>query len=382
MARRNDFSIDSLLAQADHYTDRATGAVVPPIQTATTFARDGQYDLPGPHVYGRYGTPTTDQTEHVLAKLEGASGALVFASGMAAFAAVVETLPGGARVVAPRIMYHGGQDWLRRMSEKRGIAVDFFDAAAPGALAQEISRDTVKLVWIESPVNPTWDVIDIAEAARLAHAAGAVLGVDSTVAPPVTTRPLELGADVVFHSATKYLNGHSDVTAGVLATKRDDEMWAEISYLRGYMGSILPAFECWLLLRGLRTLSVRFERISANALQIAQHFENDPRLESVLYPGLPSHPGHEVARSQMTRGFGGMLSFMVRGDGTAARKVAAGTELFVPATSLGGVESLIEHRATVEGPHSVVPQNLLRLSVGIEAADDLIADLEQALALI
>lgn len=376
---RPNTSIATLLAQADHFIERETGAVVPPIQPSTTFARDEHYGLRDGYSYGRNASPTADLAEAIVAKLEGATDALVFASGMSAFTALIETLPQGARVVAPRIMYYGGQDWLMRMSRQRGLEVGFFDAAAPGALGEAIAEAPTALVWIETPVNPTWDVIDIAEAAGLAHRAGAFIGVDSTVAPPVTTRPLELGADLVFHSATKYLNGHSDVTAGVLAVRETSDTWTQVEALRTSLGTVLAPFEAWLLVRGMRTLDVRYERLSANAMRIAEHFEGHRSLEAVLYPGLASHPGHDIARRQMTRGFGGMLSLMVRGDGEAALRVARAVQLFVPATSLGGVESLIEHRATVEGPNSVVPKTLLRLSVGIEDAGELIADLEQAL---
>ena len=236
------------------------------------------------------------------------------------------------------------------------------------------------VVWIEPSVNPTWDVIDVRAAAEIAHAAGAVLGVDATATPAVTLRALDLGADVVFHSGTKYLAGHSDVTAGVLATRAADERWEDVKLARTLMGGVLGAFESWLLLRGMRTLHVRYERQAANAIAIARHFERHPKLDAVLYPGLESHPGHAVAKRQMTNGFGAMLSLLVAGGAEAAKRVATRTRLFVPATSLGGVESLIEHRATVEGPHSVVPANLLRVSVGIENADELIADLEQALS--
>lgn len=378
--RPNSPSLETLLAQADHYVDPVTGAVVPAIQPATTFARDESYDLPDAYIYGRYGSPTIDQVENVLAKAEGAHAALVFASGMAAFTAVMETVDHGARIVAPRIMYHGGLAWLRRIAERRNIDLVLFDQSVEGALEHAVQSAPTALLWIESPVNPTWDVIDIAEAVRIAHANDALICIDSTVAPPVTTRPLELGADIVFHSATKYLNGHSDVNGGVLASRQDSALWSEIEQVRGLLGSILPPFEAWLLLRGLRTLSVRFEKACSNALQIAQHFEAHPKIDSVLYPGLASHPGHAVAASQMTGGFGGMMSLLVRGGSDDARRVASRVKLWVPATSLGGVESLIEHRAAVEGPDSEVPGNLLRLSVGIENAAELIDDLEQALA--
>jgi cystathionine gamma-synthase len=276
-------------------------------------------------------------------------------------------------------MYHGAQDWLRRISARRGIGLTLFDASDINDLKHAIKPGITSLVWIESPVNPTWDVIDIDVVAEITHYHEATLVVDSTVAPPVTTRALDHGADIVFHSATKYLNGHSDVVAGLLVTRECNERWEDIKLVRKLMGGVLGPFEAWLLLRGMRTLFLRFERASQNALKIALQLENHPALEKVLYPGLESHPGHEVAKRQMVNGFGGMMSLLVKGDAEQAKKVATGTKLFVPATSLGGVESLIEHRASVEGPHSEVPKNLLRLSVGIENVDDLIADIEASL---
>ena len=370
----------SLAAQAGHFIDPATGAITPPVHPSTTFARDADYAPIGTTTYSRYHNPTYEQVERVAAELDEGAEALVFAAGMAAIAALFETVNTGQHMVAPTIMYHGAQDWLRRISEKRGIALSLFDAADSRALERAIRPGETAIVWIETPVNPTWDVIDIAAAAAAAHAAGAILAVDATVSTPVTTRPLDLGADLVFHSGTKYLNGHSDVTAGVLVTRQADARWQEIRLVRGLMGGVLGPFEAWLLLRGLRTLFVRFERASANALQIARHFEGHGKLEAVLYPGLESHPGHAIAKRQMTAGYSGMLSLLVKGDAEDAKGVATRTALFVPATSLGGVESLIEHRATIEGPRSQVPPNLLRLSIGIEDARDLIADLEQALA--
>jgi cystathionine gamma-synthase len=380
MSDTRNVSPRTRIAQAGHFVDRETGAIVPPLQPATTFARDAAYELIGDYSYSRHGSPSGERLEALAAELDEGAEARVFASGMAAIVAVFETLESGQHVAAPTVMYYGAQEWLRRLSARRGIGLSLFDAADPAALAAAVKPGETAIVWIETPVNPTWDVIDIAAAAEAAHRAGAILAVDATAATPVTTRPLALGADLVFHSATKYLNGHSDLTAGVLVTRALDERWAEIKELRRMMGGVLGAFEAWLLLRGLRTLHLRFERASASALEIARHFEGHARLQAVLYPGLESHPGHAVARRQMTAGFGGMLSLLVDGGAAAARAVAAGTQLFVPATSLGGVESLIEHRATIEGPHSQVPANLLRLSIGIEDPADLIADLEQALA--
>jgi cystathionine gamma-synthase len=234
-------------------------------------------------------------------------------------------------------------------------------------------------VWIETPTNPTWDVIDIAAAAEAAHAAGARLAVDCTVAPPCTTRALDLGADVVFHSGTKYLGGHSDLTAGVLCVARRDELWDELRLVRSLTGGVIAGFEAWLLIRGLRTLFLRYARASENALAIAEAMQRHPGVAHVLYPGLADHPGHAVAARQMTGGFGGMLSILVHGAEAQARDVARFAQVFIPATSLGGVESLIEHRRAVEGPDSTTPPTLLRLSVGIEDARDLIADLDQAL---
>ena len=372
-------SLETRIAQACHHIDAATGGISPPIQLSTTYARDENYDFIGDYSYSRSANPSWQALEEVCASLDGGADALCFASGMAAVCTVLETVASGEHVAAPRIMYHGTQDWLRRISERRSIGLTLFDAADPEALRQAVQPGKTAIVWIESPVNPTWDVIDIAAAAEIAHAAGAALVVDATVASPVTTRALEFGADIVFHSATKYLNGHSDVVGGILVTAAEDARWEDIRLVRTLMGGVLGPFEAWMLLRGMRTLFLRFEKASASALEIARHFEHHPKLKRVLYPGLESHPGHDIACRQMTHGFGGMLSLLVDGDADDAQRIAGRTRLFVRATSLGGVESLIEHRASVEGPHSAVPKNLLRLSIGIENCRDLIDDLEQSL---
>ena len=374
-----DHSLETLLTQAGHFVDPETGGIVPPIHPSTTYRRDERYELQG-FEYTRVANPTGRRVEDVLASLEGAEDALLFSSGLAGVSTFFETVNSGQRIVAPRVMYHGAADWLRRLAERRGIEVAFFDATAPGALEDAVLAGETAVVWIEPSVNPTWDVIDVRAASEAAHAVGAILAVDATVTPAVTLRALDLGADVVFHSGTKYLAGHSDVIAGVLATRAVDARWEDIRRARTLMGGVLGPFESWLLLRGMRTLHLRYERQSANALAIARHFENHPGLDAVLYPGLESHPGHAIAARQMKGGFGAMLSLLIAGDADDARRVATRTRLFVPATSLGGVESLIEHRATVEGPKSIVPANLLRLSIGIERVDELIADLEQALA--
>ena len=373
-------SIETSLAQACHYIDDVTGGINPPLQFSTTYARDADYEYLSRYSYTRSGNPSWEVLEKVCAELDGGVEALCFASGMAAVCAVLETVNSGEHVVAPRIMYHGSQDWLRRISARRSIGLTLFEASDLDALRAAIEPGKTSLVWIETPVNPTWDLIDIAAAADIAHEAGAILVVDATVSSPVTTRALDYGADIVFHSATKYLNGHSDVNAGILVSAQDDERWQDIKLVRTLMGGVLGPFDAWLLLRGMRTLFLRFEKASQNALRLAQHFEHDPRLEKVLYPGLESHPGHDIAKRQMTNGYGGMLSLLVRGDAEQAKMIAAATRIFLRATSLGGVESLIEHRASVEGPHSVVPPNLLRLSIGIENCDELIEDIEQSLS--
>lgn len=369
----------TILAQANHYINPSSGGIVPPIDPSVTFARDDDLELIGNYVYGRYANPTYEQLEGIICELEGGAKALFFASGLAAIAAVFETVNMGEHIVAPKVMYHGTVDWLKRISEKRNIELTLFDPSDPTNLARSLIPGKTAIVWIESPINPSWDVIDIEQAANDAHAAGAVLGVDGTAAPPISTQALKLGADIVFHSATKYLNGHSDLNAGVLVTGDVNERWEEIVNVRRLTGGILGSFEAWLLLRGMRTLSIRWQRSCESAMQIAEFLEEHPAVERVLYPGLTSHPSHEVAKRQMTNGFGGMMSLQMKGGEEAAREFVTRAKVFVRATSLGGVESLIEHRRTVEGPHSEVPVNLIRLSVGIESVEDLIEDLRQAL---
>lgn len=371
---------ETWLAHAGSVTDPMTGAVVPPLHAATTFRRDDQYRLPSEYVYARYGHPLSVQTEATLSALDEGGEALVFNSGLSAMAALLDTLPTGAGIAVPEVMYHGGRDLVERRRRHGRLRVATFDSTSAESLDRTLRESSVDLVWVETISNPTWDVTDIEAAAAVAHGGGARLAVDSTVTPPVTFRPLEHGADYVFHSATKYLNGHSDVTAGVIVCRESDEMWLDAIEARKLAGSILPPFEAWLLLRGLRTLHLRFERSSSNAQLVAEHLERHPAVETVLYPGLPSHPGHELALRQFETGPGGMLSFLVAGGAEEAIRVATRLDVIKPATSLGGVESLVEHRASVQGPDSPVAPTLLRLSIGIEDPDDLVADLNQALA--
>ena len=374
-----DLHAETVAAHGGRAVDPATGAVAPPLYFSTTYARDENYLPKLRENYIRSGSPNLWQLEDTLARLEQGAAALVFSSGMAASSTLFETIPQGAHVVAPQVMYYGTRDWLRRLEGLGRIRLTLFDPKRQGDLQASIENGT-DLVWIETPLNPTWDVIDISAAAEAAHARGAILAVDATVSAAVTTRPLTLGADVVFHSATKYLNGHSDVLAGALVTRERNARWEQVAKLRTMQGTTLAAQDAWLLLRGLRTLFVRYRSASANAMAIARHFERHPKIEAVLYPGLANDPGHAIARRQMTDGFSGMLSLLIRGGFDEARKFCTLLQTVTPATSLGGVETLAEHRKTVEGPHSPVPDNLVRVSVGIENVADLIADIEQALA--
>lgn len=379
MIKNRKLRPETLLAQAAHFIDDATGAVVPPVHTSVTFARDEDNKLLGDTMYSRYGGPNYSDAERILTALDGGADSALFASGLAAMAALFETVETGQHIVVPKIMYFGAQAWLKRISAKRGIGLTHYDATENGALARAVRPGETAIVWVETPCNPTWDVVDIASAARIAHDAGAILGVDSTVAPPVTTRALDFGADIVFHAATKYLNGHSDVLAGVLVTKYGNDFWQEIREIRKLSGALPGPFEAWLLLRGVRTLCLRYARSSESALTIARYLEGHPNIDRVIYPGLYSHPGYEISKRQMTGGFGGMMSILVKGDAAAALGVVSRLQLFLRATSLGGVESLVEHRKSVEGPDSDVQENLLRLSIGIEAPEDLIEDLDIAL---
>ncbi len=316
----------------------------------------------------------------MLTSLEGGAASLVLSSGMTAATFAILSVERPAHIVAPNVMYWGLRKWLIEDAPSLGLRTTFCDATDPAEIARAIVPGETKLVWIETPANPMWGISDIAATARIAHDAGALLGVDSTVATPVLSQPLALGADVVMHSATKYLNGHSDVIAGTLTFARRDAYFERAARMRSMLGAILGPFEASLLLRGLRTLHVRVRHQSEAALAIARHFTKEPRLAEVLYPGLPENRGHAVAKAQMHGGFSGMLSVRVRAGETAAIRAAANVKVWKRATSLGGVESLMEHRASVEGPGTPCPADLLRLSVGLESPDDLIRDLEQALA--
>jgi cystathionine gamma-synthase len=368
---------ETLAAQALHTIDAATGAVVPPIHLATTYARDADYQSRG-ITYARDENPTPVVAERVLAALEGGAAALSFSSGMAAATAAIRAVcRPGDHVVSPRIGYYALRAWLDRFCPRWGLSHEAVDTTDLAAVRRAL-RPNTRIVWIEAPSNPTWEVADIAAIAELAHGAGALLAVDSTCATPVHTQPIALGADLVMHAATKYLAGHSDVLAGALVTARVDAAWAQIAELRHDEGPCLGPFEAYLLARGMRTLYARVERSSRTALFLAEQLA--ARGVTVRYPGLPSHPQHAVAARQMQRGFGSMLSIQTGGGAERALAVIKRLAVWIPATSLGGVESLVEHRFTVEGPTTPTPPDLLRLSVGLEHEADLLDDLVAALS--
>lgn len=371
---------ESIAAQALGWIDEKTRAITPPIHVSSTYLRDPDNQYRSGRVYARADNPAFDQAEAVLKELEQGAAAALFSSGMAAATAVFQALAPGDHVLAPKVMYWSLRNWLMNFATHWGLQVELIDMADPAALKAALRPGKTKLVWIETPANPLWTITDVAATVALAHAAGAKVAVDSTVASPVLSQPLTLGADIVMHAATKYLGGHSDLIAGALVARQDDDFWKRIKLVRAQLGGTLGSFEAWLLLRGMRTLYLRVRQASASAQRVAEHFARHRHVEAVLYPGLPEAPGHAVAAKQMHGGFGGMLSLRAKGGEAAAIAVAAHTELWKRATSLGGTESLIEHRASVEGAGTPAPADLLRLSVGIEDAGDLIADMEQALA--
>ena len=423
-------NIETVAVHAGAEPDPATGAIAPPIHLSTTFEHGPATEILHGYTYVRDENPTQDRLEAALAQLEcprfkssgepptldrargarlasGApaagqtanvniepprqdaaeharietTGALAFASGMGAAAALFQMLEPGAHVIFPEDVYVHMRVLQRDYLPKWGIAASVVDTQSTEAVARAIRPET-KLIWLETPSNPRMNITDIAAMAqtvRASKAPAALISVDNTFATPVLQRPLELGADVVLHSTTKYCSGHSDAQGGALVLKKKDELYDRLYHARLILGAVGSPFNSWLVLRGLRTLACRMERHSANALAVARALEQSKQVERVFYPGLESHPGHAIARKQM-KGFGGMLSILVRGGWEEAVAVAAKVRLFRNATSLGGVESLIEHRASAEGPGSTSPKNLLRLTIGLEHPDDLIEDLMQALA--
>lgn len=373
-------SPETLAAQCLGDIDSATSSLVPPIYPSTTYERNPDGTYTSGLVYARADNPTFDPAERLLAQLEGGADCVLLSSGNAAATAVFQSLVPGDHVLVSRILYWGIRKWLAEFAVSWGLDVEFVDTTDLAALAAAMRPGCTRLLWLETPANPMWEITDLAAAAEIAHAADVRVAVDSTVATPVLTRPIEWGADLVVHSATKYLNGHSDVLAGAVVTAKMDPFWERLRSWRRNAGSVIGPFEAWLLQRGMRTLFLRVQRSSETALALARHFHGHPELKAVLYPGLESHPGHEIAARQMTDGFGSMLSIRVAGEEAHAMAVAGALKVFKRATSLGGVESLVEHRRSTEGPSSPVPEDLLRISIGLESLGDLVADLEAALA--
>ena len=369
--------IETIAAQAAHSIDPNTGAVAPPIHLSTTFERDADGEYSRGFVYSRANNPNRQHLEECMALLEGGFGAAAFSSGMAAISSVFQALAPGDHVVVPSDCYHGTSRVLRDVFSTWGLTATWVDMTDLEQV-EEAVRSGARLVWTETPSNPLLKITDLAGVAAIAHGAGAMCICDNTWASPVLQRPLALGADLVMHSTTKYLGGHEDVLGGVIVSREDSELFQRVRLIQNSCGAVPSPFDCWLVLRGIRTLHLRMPAHSERAMRIAQFLQDHPQVESVHYPGLGSHPGHGIAAAQMS-GYGGMLSFQVVGGKAAAMQVAAMVKLFVRATSLGGAQSLIEHRASIEGPHTETPDNLLRVSVGLESVDDLIEDLAEAL---
>ena len=370
---------ETLAVHAGRSVDPVTGAVTPNVILSTTFERAPDGTLRQGNIYTRLDNPNRQALEQALTALEGGAQAMAFASGQAATAAILQSLRAGARVIFPDDIYHGTRALVKTVYAGRGVAAEFIDFTDTAAVAATL-QTPADLVWIETPSNPRLKITDIAAVAHAARRTGALVVTDNTWASPLLTQPLALGAHVALHSTTKYLGGHSDVLGGALVFGHDapaDFVGRARDWQR--LGGAVPSpFDCWLLLRSIATLPVRIRAQSATAEKIAHWLAAHPQVESVFYPGLPLHPGHAIARRQMASG-GAMISFLVRGDFAAASAVAGRLQLIIRATSLGGIESLIEHRKVIEGPDSPTPDNLLRFSVGLEHAEDLIADLQQAL---
>lgn len=370
--------IETLAIHAGHDIDPATAAVTPPIHLSTTFAREPDGSYRAGFLYSRYANPNRTALEKCLAALEGGATASAFASGSSATTTLIHAIGPGAHIVMADDAYFGTIKLARDVFGPWGIELSLVDSTDLGAVKAAMKANT-KLVWIETPSNPLLRVCDIEAITDIAHAGGAICAVDNTWGTPVLQRPLDLGADVSMHSTTKYIGGHSDVLSGALVFRESSDLATRVNNIQMTAGAVPSPFECWLAMRGVRTLAVRVRQQSANAMVLAQFLEAHPRVERVHYPGLASHPAHAVATKQMAL-FGGMLSVQAgvhRGESIA---VASRLQLFTQATSLGGTESLIEHRASVEGPGTKAPENLLRISVGLENVDDLMEDFDRALS--
>ena len=371
------YRFETLAVHAGHSVDPSTGAVVAPIHLSTTFERDADGSYPHGYLYSRNHNPNRNSLEAALAALEGGAAGAAFSSGLAAVTAVFQGLQPGDHVVAPKDIYHGTANVLKHLFAKWQVTASFVQMTDLDEVQRAMQANT-RIVWIETPSNPLLQCVDIAAVADIARRGNARAVADNTFASPALQRPLELGCDLVMHSTTKYLGGRSDVLGGAVITRADDEAFAQIRTAQLFGGAVPSPFDCWLVMRSLPTLPYRMQAHCANARKVANFLHAHPKVSAVHYPGLESNPFHQLAKKQMSD-FGGMLSFETKAGKDAAMTVAAHVEVFTRATSLGGVESLIEHRASIEGPESKTPQGLLRVSVGLEHADDLIDDLAQAL---
>ena len=377
---KDDLKLDTLIATALGWIDRETDAMGAPLRPSTSFLRDPDSLDRAHRLFTRDDNPTYLQPEALINRLEGGLGCLLFASGMAAITACFQRLGPGDHIILPARVYSGLRVWLDRHGRHWGLDATYLPQYDVASLTAALRPGETKIVWVETPSNPTWAVTDIAAIARLAHTADALVAIDNTVATPILTRPIEHGADMVLHSCSKYMNGHGDLIAGaVVVAPGCESVLTELKRLRNEYGAVLGTFESWLLLRGMRTLSLRVKTSSANAMQLAQLLHGHPAIAEVLYPGLITHANHDIAVRQMSNGFGGMLSFRMKGGEFAAKALASRLEVVRQAISFGSTETVIEHRADMEGPDSPTPRDLLRLSVGIEDVGDLIADLKQAL---
>ena len=368
--------IETLAVHAGHSVDPATGAVAAPIYLSTTFERDVEGTYSRGFMYTRNDNPNRDALERGISALEGGAAAAAFASGTGAAMSIFQALAPGDHVLAHVDAYYGTSRLLREIFLRWGLQADFIDMSDLRAVKRALRPET-KLAWMETPSNPLLKIVDLAAVAEIVHDAAVPCVCDNTWAP-VLQRPFDLGADLILHSTTKYFGGHCDVLGGIVVAKDDNEFFQRIRTIQYEGGAVPSPFDCWLILRGMRTLPWRMRAHSENAMKVAKFLAQHPKIVRVHYPGLQSHPGHEIAARQMSM-FGGMLSFEAKDGRDAAMAVAAKTKIFIRATSLGGVESLIEHRASIEGPATTSPEGLLRVSIGLENADDLIDDLDQAL---
>ena len=368
---------ETIALLSTHYYDRNAGALAPPIYLSTTYERDTDGTLKHGYLYARNSNPNRDALERSLTALEGGFGTTTYASGQAATMNLFLALAPGDHVLVPTDAYYGTPALLEELMHPWGLTYSRVDMTDPDQVRSAMHENT-RVVWLETPSNPLLRIVDIRALADIAHAGGAICVCDNTWATPILQRPLDLGCDVVMHATTKYFGGHSDVLGGALVFREDGTLYQRVRRLQSVGGAVPSPFECWLVLRGIKTLAARIRLQSETAGKVAEFLASHPGVEAVHYPGLSTDPGHELAKKQMS-GFGAMLSIQVRGGADEAIRVAAKVQIFTRATSLGGVESLIEHRATVEGPTSQTPPNLLRMSIGLEHADDLIFDLKRAL---